>query len=103
MIKNTSVELAKLQMIEGIRRRQDSQGSIVGREFLMELYGSFHPSARDRTLESIIFFFQAEDGIRDSGVTGVQTCALPIYEPTITHTATLTATRTATQQSRGRR
>src|SRR5438445_8639605 len=28
---------------------------------------------------SICFFFQAEDGIRDIGVTGVQTCALPIY------------------------
>src|SRR3712207_8508031 len=27
----------------------------------------------------IIFFFQAEDGIRDIGVTGVQTCALPIW------------------------
>src|SRR3712207_8077043 len=27
-----------------------------------------------------IFFFQAEDGIRDIGVTGVQTCALPIFE-----------------------
>src|SRR5690606_40518495 len=27
-----------------------------------------------------IFFFQAEDGIRDFHVTGVQTCALPIYE-----------------------
>src|SRR5690606_39945915 len=27
---------------------------------------------------SIIFFFQAEDGIRDFHVTGVQTCALPI-------------------------
>src|SRR5690349_24229830 len=27
----------------------------------------------------IIFFFQAEDGIRDLYVTGVQTCALPIY------------------------
>src|SRR5699024_3270445 len=27
-----------------------------------------------------IFFFQAEDGIRDRNVTGVQTCALPIYE-----------------------
>src|SRR5256885_8966406 len=27
-----------------------------------------------------IFFFQAEDGIRDYKVTGVQTCALPIYE-----------------------
>ena len=26
-----------------------------------------------------IFFFQAEDGIRDTSVTGVQTCALPIY------------------------
>src|SRR4051794_41655930 len=26
----------------------------------------------------IFFFFQAEDGIRDGRVTGVQTCALPI-------------------------
>src|SRR3712207_8657062 len=26
----------------------------------------------------MFFFFQAEDGIRDIGVTGVQTCALPI-------------------------
>src|SRR5437879_13875669 len=25
-----------------------------------------------------VFFFQAEDGIRDTSVTGVQTCALPI-------------------------
>src|SRR3712207_8922128 len=29
---------------------------------------------------SCFFFFQAEDGIRDIGVTGVQTCALPISE-----------------------
>src|ERR671935_2169134 len=27
------------------------------------------------------FFFQAEDGIRDTSVTGVQTCALPICSP----------------------
>src|SRR5437773_3178498 len=27
-----------------------------------------------------VFFFQAEDGIRDRDVTGVQTCALPIFE-----------------------
>src|SRR3712207_7182984 len=27
----------------------------------------------------VVFFFQAEDGIRDIGVTGVQTCALPIF------------------------
>src|SRR6266498_259447 len=26
----------------------------------------------------VVFFFQAEDGIRDADVTGVQTCALPI-------------------------
>ena len=30
-------------------------------------------------LFSVFFFFQAEDGIRDWSVTGVQTCALPIY------------------------
>src|SRR2546430_7598595 len=31
-------------------------------------------------LRCIIFFFQAEDGIRDLTVTGVQTCALPILQ-----------------------
>src|SRR3712207_7706055 len=29
-------------------------------------------------MDFCFFFFQAEDGIRDIGVTGVQTCALPI-------------------------
>src|SRR5256885_9326641 len=29
----------------------------------------------------LFFFFQAEDGIRDYKVTGVQTCALPISSP----------------------
>src|SRR3712207_7051602 len=29
---------------------------------------------------SVFFFFKAEDGIRDIGVTGFQTCALPIYQ-----------------------
>ena len=29
--------------------------------------------------KKFFFFFQAEDGIRDIGVTGVQTCALPIF------------------------
>src|SRR5256885_16589623 len=31
----------------------------------------------------LFFFFQAEDGIRDYKVTGVQTCALPIYKVSI--------------------
>src|SRR5258707_6879241 len=34
-----------------------------------------------------IFFFQAEDGIRDIGVTGVQTCALPISSSSIARPA----------------
>src|SRR5437868_8876933 len=33
-----------------------------------------------------IFFFQAEDGIRDRHVTGVQTCALPISHGTTRYT-----------------
>src|SRR5699024_12002602 len=33
---------------------------------------------------NFIFFFQAEDGIRDRNVTGVQTCALPIYVSPVT-------------------
>src|SRR2546430_11566357 len=32
----------------------------------------------DWCAQSFLFFFQAEDGIRDLTVTGVQTCALPI-------------------------
>src|SRR5260370_5830884 len=40
-------------------------------------------------LLSSFFFFQAEDGIRDSSVTGVQTCALPISRFTRTSGANL--------------
>src|SRR2546430_14279325 len=32
--------------------------------------------------DGVVFFFQAEDGIRDLTVTGVQTCALPISSRT---------------------
>src|SRR5690554_4516361 len=32
------------------------------------------------------FFFQAEDGIRDADVTGVQTCALPIFPDEVIQT-----------------
>jgi len=33
---------------------------------------------RRNSIARLFFFFQAEDGIRDVAVTGVQTCALPI-------------------------
>src|SRR5437868_14157619 len=36
-------------------------------------------SGSDEMLLWAFFFFQAEDGIRDRNVTGVQTCALPIF------------------------
>src|SRR5256884_5138300 len=38
---------------------------------------SDHPGV---IVDRVSFFFQAEDGIRDVAVTGVQTCALPISE-----------------------
>src|SRR3712207_8529929 len=43
---------------------------------LGSMYGSLVTFA---FILSYCFFFQAEDGIRDIGVTGVQTCALPIF------------------------
>src|SRR5256884_708378 len=36
-------------------------------------------ASRDRGNMLSFFYFQAEDGIRDVAVTGVQTCALPIF------------------------
>lgn len=47
------VELAKLQAIEAIRRRQDNPGSVVSREFVKVLYGADHPTARESSIESV--------------------------------------------------
>jgi predicted Zn-dependent peptidase len=47
------VELAKLQTIEGIRRRQDQPGAIAGREFMKLLYGADHPFGRESTVDSV--------------------------------------------------
>src|SRR5207245_8328448 len=46
------------------------------------------------------FFFQEEDGIRDATVTGVQTCALPIYDLAIVGggSAGYAAARTAARE-----
>src|SRR2546430_10776527 len=42
-------------------------------------------------LGGFVFFFQAEDGIRDLTVTGVQTCALPISSITVVPSASAAA------------
>src|SRR5436189_2077537 len=47
-----------------------------------------------------VFFFQAEHGIRDTSVTGVQTCALPIW---CRQRARLSRSRRATPSRDGRR
>src|SRR5207248_8656265 len=41
----------------------------------------------------VFFFFQAEDGIRDRTVTGVQTCALPIYADRVLPASTFASRR----------
>src|SRR5690348_18169334 len=45
------------------------------------------------------FFFQAEDGIRDGRVTGVQTCALPIFESLLAEILSIAA-RSSQRDSR---
>src|SRR5476649_777593 len=47
--------------------------------FVVVFWFVFCSFFRVRSLLSFLFFFQAEDGIRDHCVTGVQTCALPIW------------------------
>ncbi|MBI3607403.1 MAG: insulinase family protein [Nitrospirae bacterium] len=47
------LDLAKKQAIEGIRRRNDSPGSIASREFNKLLYGPDHPYARESTEATI--------------------------------------------------
>src|SRR5256885_9916361 len=44
-------------------------------------------------IDGVLFFFQAEDGIRDYKVTGVQTCALPISAPSANRYGRLSPTR----------
>src|SRR5215203_6473566 len=61
------------------------------------------------TSKFYFFFFQAEDGIRDIGVTGVQTCALPISTPPASKpqrrssSGSRSAPSTATRRSEERR
>src|SRR3712207_8363142 len=49
----------------------------------------------------IFFFFQAEDGIRDIGVTGVQTCALPILDYLVSSLWVIRHNQSSASQARG--
>src|SRR6267378_3519446 len=48
------------------------------RRHILDMRPQFSVRLSLRNTVDIFFFFQAEDGIRDLYVTGVQTCALPI-------------------------
>src|SRR5699024_11792984 len=53
-------------------------------------------------LMCVVFFFQAEDGIRGRNVTGVQTCALPISNFEIPNIKVRAITTAAVRQARNR-
>src|SRR5712675_2474138 len=54
-------------------------------------------------LSAFFFFFQAEDGIRDVAVTGVQTCALPIFTQHSYRTAAVASRRMSSAPQNFRR
>src|SRR5438093_4175947 len=60
-------------VVISVVQMHDQWMSVFVLMLIFRLFGTIH---RFRFL--FFFFFQAEDGIRDWSVTGVQTCALPI-------------------------
>src|SRR5437763_4121968 len=56
--------------------------SLIPDTFSSVLFADYFDFTSDppATKRLCFFFFQAEDGIRDTSVTGVQTCGLPIYD-----------------------
>src|SRR5436309_3682206 len=59
--------------------RLREQRARLTRSLYAQLFENVWTESEDRLVPSLFFFFQAEDGIRDFHVTGVQTCALPIF------------------------
>src|SRR3712207_5913189 len=64
--RDVSSDVCSLDLNDSARLRVSQPGTFVQHRVLILCF-------------FFLFFFQAEDGIRDIGVTGVQTCALPIY------------------------
>src|SRR2546421_2536666 len=60
------------------RKTSDYGIQLRAKQKARRIYGLLEKQFRNYFNQASIFFFQAEDGIRDLIVTGVQTCALPI-------------------------
>src|SRR5437762_2573673 len=71
------MELLREHAREGVGRAVGVPGQ-VARAVRRRVAEQCPPVVLD-PVDSPLVFFQAEDGIRDTSVTGVQTCALPIY------------------------
>src|SRR5689334_3699097 len=72
--------LSGLMCAPGVISDVENATSIVFLDHLMrrEVRAAGSTTSEESRISSLPFFFQAEDGIRDGTVTGVQTCALPI-------------------------
>src|SRR2546429_1268524 len=64
--------------LDGVERAAGSVGA-MRRGARMSASAVMQKLPERVTVALVVFVFQAEDGIRDVAVTGVQTCALPIY------------------------
>src|SRR2546430_5687920 len=62
----------------GLTRAMREAAQQAGDSDRMQLWAGQSAKLAQNQPAGTIFFFQAEDGIRDLTVTGVQTCALPI-------------------------
>src|SRR5256886_12866006 len=109
-----------MQMVSRDRNRIGLQSDLLGAAALgirnvLCLWGDPPTAGNEKEAKAVYdFFFQAEDGIRDLTVTGVQTCALPISTTTrVPRTSSLrwmngrkhlstTRTRTADKAAGGR-
>src|SRR5687768_18133976 len=69
--------MGTLAMHEVLRTKASGWSDIAGAN-VFDSNGVLINSSKRWPVADVSFFFQAEDGIRDVAVTGVQTCALPI-------------------------
>src|SRR2546429_540100 len=69
----------------GLSRAHDSKDSCCISALCLRRVRGADQGIRAEKLSGVFFFFQAEDGIRDVAVTGVQTCALPISSNSLEH------------------
>src|SRR5256885_7185478 len=71
ILKEISGSLHFVDILQAIARK-------LGEAFGLDRCSIFLTERGGKSVRLVVFFFQAEDGIRDFKVTGVQTCALPI-------------------------